>query len=203
MAEDHESIRIKLEGAREGNRDAQDDLFVEVQPLMFKLANSQLDKGLRRQINPSDIVQMTMARATAAFDRFRGNSAGEFYRWLEQILKNEIHVTRRNLHRQKRDIRNEVELSSPSGNLRVADGVDRNPTPSSEAIGEEQAAMLEKTIESLPPDYAKVLRLRSLEELPFADIAKQMGRSYDSVTKLWNRAVIRLQAELKSKSEIE
>ena len=39
-----------------------------------------------------------------------------------------------------------------------------------------------------PEHYREVLVLRHLEDLPFAEVASHMGRSVDSVEKIWVRA---------------
>ena len=46
--------------------------------------------------------------------------------------------------------------------------------------------------EALPDDYREVIVLRHLEGLTFPAVADRMGRSVDSVEKLWLRAVARL-----------
>jgi RNA polymerase sigma-70 factor (ECF subfamily) len=51
-------------------------------------------------------------------------------------------------------------------------------------------------LESLPEHYREVIVLRHLEELPFADVARRMGRSVDSVKHLWTRALASLQGAL-------
>ena len=44
-------------------------------------------------------------------------------------------------------------------------------------------------LNELSLDYREVIRLRQIEDLPFADIADRMGRSVDSVQKLWVRGL--------------
>ena len=44
----------------------------------------------------------------------------------------------------------------------------------------------------LPEDYREVLVLRHLEGLSFAEVSGRMGRSLDSVEKLWVRGLARL-----------
>ena len=60
----------------------------------------------------------------------------------------------------------------------------------------ERAVLLADAIKSLPPDYGEVMILRHLEGLPIADVAARMGRSVDSVKKLWVRGVVRLRETL-------
>jgi RNA polymerase sigma factor (sigma-70 family) len=45
---------------------------------------------------------------------------------------------------------------------------------------------------TLPPDYGEVIILRHLEGLPLAEVAERMGRSLDSVKKLWVRGIAKL-----------
>jgi RNA polymerase sigma-70 factor (ECF subfamily) len=44
----------------------------------------------------------------------------------------------------------------------------------------------------LRPDYAEVIILRHLEGLALAEVVARMGRSTDSVKKLWVRGIARL-----------
>jgi len=45
-----------------------------------------------------------------------------------------------------------------------------------------------------------VLVLRHLEDLPFAEVANRMGRSVDSVEKIWVRALAKLREVMAEKS---
>ena len=47
-------------------------------------------------------------------------------------------------------------------------------------------------LERLPADYREVLILRHMQELSFTEVARHMGRTVDSVKKLWARALPRL-----------
>ena len=60
----------------------------------------------------------------------------------------------------------------------------------------EASLQLASALEQLPPDYRQVIILRHLEGLPFAEVAARMGRSVDSVEKLWVRALARLRKAL-------
>jgi RNA polymerase sigma-70 factor (ECF subfamily) len=54
--------------------------------------------------------------------------------------------------------------------------------------------LLADIIKSLPAAYGEVIILRHLEGLPLAAVAARMGRSVDSVKKLWVRGIARLRA---------
>jgi RNA polymerase sigma-70 factor (ECF subfamily) len=69
-------------------------------------------------------------------------------------------------------------------------------TPSQHAARREQAVLLADALGKLPDDYREVIILRHLEGLPFAEVAGRMGRSEDSVQKLWVRALANLRRTL-------
>ena len=62
-------------------------------------------------------------------------------------------------------------------------------SPSDEASRHKRAILLANQMEKLPSDYREVLVLRHLEGLPFAEVARQMGRSSGAVRMLWLRAL--------------
>jgi RNA polymerase sigma-70 factor (ECF subfamily) len=70
------------------------------------------------------------------------------------------------------------------------------PTPSRDVMAGERADAVRAAMARLPDDYQTVLRLRYDEDLPFDEVARQMGRTANAVRKLWSRAVERLQQEL-------
>ena len=97
---DFESISLLMPRAKTGDDLAQNEICRQVRDYLTMMAERELDPTLRRKVNPSDVVQMTMARMIGGIDDFRGKSSREFYGWLNQILKNEVRATRRNLQRE-------------------------------------------------------------------------------------------------------
>lgn len=198
--EESESTEIDLatisqlvDAAKVGDSAAHSEICRQVQGQLNTMANRQLDDGLRRKLNPSDIVQATLTRMVQGFDDFRGSTSAEFYGWLNSILRNEVNTTRRNLQRDRRDVRRENE---PAANAPSFDYPGNQETPTASALRQEKLARFRQVIKRLPPDYAQVIELRSIQELPFADVAVQMDRSVEAVSKLWSRALVKLQQEL-------
>jgi RNA polymerase sigma-70 factor, ECF subfamily len=52
--------------------------------------------------------------------------------------------------------------------------------------------LLADALEQLPEAYREVIVLRHLEGLTFAEVSQRMGRSLDSVEKLWVRGLAQL-----------
>ena len=56
--------------------------------------------------------------------------------------------------------------------------------------------MLADALGQLPEDYREVIILRHLEGLTFPAVASRMGRTPESIKKLWARALARLRRTL-------
>lgn len=193
---DLQSMSMLVPKAKAGDDIARNEVCKQIQEYLERMADKKLDAQLRRRVNPADIVQQTMTRMISAFEGFRGSSSAEFYGWLNRILENEINSTRRNSQRDKRDVRRESEVPDKSGIANAISPTDPNLTPGSEAIKTERLDQFHRVLEKLPPDYAEVIRLRSLEERSFKDVAEIMDKSYDAASKLWYRAIVKFQDEI-------
>jgi RNA polymerase sigma-70 factor, ECF subfamily len=108
---------------------------------------------------------------------------------------------RRYLGTKQRDARLEQALAVELNNTSCM--LDRGlaaaiSTPSEQAVKREASVQLANALEQLPEDYRQTIILRHLEGLPFAQVAERMGRTVDSVEKLWVRALARLRRDLGS-----
>jgi RNA polymerase sigma-70 factor (ECF subfamily) len=186
--------------ARDGSGEALGQLLARYGNYLTLLARVQVGRRLQGKIDPADLVQETFLEAHRHFAGFRGQSEPEVVGWLRQILAGVLaNQLRRFLGTQGRDVRLERELagaidqSSQALNLGLADP---GPTPSKLAAGRERSVLLADALDRLPDDYREVIVLRHLEELPFVEVGKRMGRSEDAVQKLWVRALARLRKAL-------
>src|SRR5207248_2578122 len=125
---------------------------------------------------------------------FRGTTAAEFAAWLRQALaRNLSNLLRHYYGTQARDPRLEQELADdPSSQTPGEVPAAPLSTPSRHATRREDAVRLTDALHQLPDDYRDVLMLRYLEGLTFPAVADRLGRSVDSVEKLWVRALVRL-----------
>lgn len=164
------------------------------------LVRLQIGRRLRGKVDAADLVQETFLSAHRDFATFRGATEGELVGWLRQILAaNVAMLVRRYLGTQRRDVRLECDLAAEiDQSSRILDGglVTPDSSPSHQASRREQGVLLANALERLPEDYREVLILRHMEDLTFPEVAKQMGRSIDSVKKLWTRALVQLRRAL-------
>ena len=130
------------------------------------------------------------------FPLFRGSTEAEFVVWLRQILASKlVNLARRYLGTRRRDVRLERRLAEDLDHSSEALGaalLARTSSPSDRLVRRERAVLLADAIKSLPADYAEVIILRHLEGLSLAEVSARMGRSLDSVRKLWVRGIAKL-----------
>jgi len=203
-SERDEQSKELLSLARDGDGAALGSLLGIYRRYLSVLARTQISRRLQGKADASDLVQETLLEAHRHFRDFRGTSEGEFIAWLRSILAGLIanHV-RRYLGTKRRDARLEralaTELSDASGVLGAELAADVS-SPSEQAVNHEASVQLAGALEMLPDHYREVIMLRHLEGLPFAQVAERMGRSVESVEKLWVRALARLRQTLGEKA---
>lgn len=161
---------------------------------LLAIATQEFGLHLMAKGGESDLVQDTFLNATRDLPHFSGRTPDEFRSWLRSILKhNLMNFRRRYLDTAKREAGREVPLGStleavyPDGKI---------PTPSRVAMQVELMASLRAAIRTLSPAYQQIIELRSIQQLPFEDIARQLNSSSEASRKLWCRAVEALQSEL-------
>jgi RNA polymerase sigma-70 factor (ECF subfamily) len=194
-----------LELARAGDAWAIGRLFERYRAYLTVLAHVQVGRRLQGKVEAVDLVQETFLEAHRGLPGFRGSSEGELAAWLRQILAHTLaHVVRRYLGTKRRDVRLERQLTEQLDlSSEVLDGglIAPGSSPSQGAVRRENAVLVCAALDELPEDYRQVLMLRHLEGLTFPDVARRMGRTVNSVEKLWTRALGRLRRTLRGAYE--
>lgn len=160
------------------------------------LARLQINRRLQTRLDASDLVQETFLKAHRHFGQFCGTTEEELLSWLRQILATTLaNSVRRYYGTQRRDLRLERELAvelDQSSQVLDQRLMSRQSSPSQRAARREHAVILAEMLERLPEDYREVVILRHLEGLSFPQVAARMGRTVNSVKKLWARALAQL-----------
>ncbi|MFG0290904.1 MAG: sigma-70 family RNA polymerase sigma factor [Rhodopirellula sp. JB044] len=189
-----------IDAARSGDADALGELLNNYRKYLVFLARTGLHHHMQGKADPSDIAQEVCMAAHGNIAEFRGESAEEFAGWLRGILTNTMamHV-RKYLGTAKRDPRLEQRLNqsvaSATGFLQ-SQLAGNETSPSQNFARNEAFLQLAGALEGLPDDYRRVIVLRHVEGLPFAEVAREMGRSVDSVEKLWVRGLAKLKSTM-------
>jgi RNA polymerase sigma-70 factor (ECF subfamily) len=193
-----ESSEQAILSARAGCPDALGRLLDGCRQYLQLIAAQELPRLLQPKVGASDLVQETFLDAQRDFPQFAGRTEGELMGWLRQILLHNICDTSRKFQQVlKRQAAR--ELPWPPGVLETTLASGKRPlqTPSWAACRGEQDDALYEALGRLTADHRQVLVLRNIELRSFALIGSIMNRSPDAVRKLWVRALLALQAEMR------
>jgi RNA polymerase sigma-70 factor, ECF subfamily len=156
------------------------------------LAGLRLGPRLRRKIDPSDLVQLTLLKAHEAAGRCPVAGEGALAGWLRQILARTMADEARRYSRDKRDI--DVERSILAGLddslVRLEPWLaDDHSTPSQQAMRHEQLLALAEALDALPDDQRQAVELHHLNGCSVAEVGARLSRSHASVAGLLRRGI--------------
>jgi RNA polymerase sigma-70 factor (ECF subfamily) len=190
-----------LAQARRGDGAALGTLLDFYRNYLRLVARSMMGTTLRVKVDPSDLIQETFLKAHRTFAAFAGQDEREFLAWLRTILARAL-ADQVKYHRRKgRDLgrQESLDLLLEQSGLAIQNALaSHGGSPSERASRREQAVLLADAVSQLPPDYREVFILRTLEHVPFSEIAPKMGRSVGAVRMLWARALEKLNRILES-----
>jgi len=184
-----------LRQSRQGDAKALDGLLQKLRPYVRLLLRARLTPELGRRLDASDLVQETLLRICRGFEHFAGESVPQLLAWVGKIASHVLASSARHHGAGRRDVAQE---RPGSGLLARLLSVER--TPEERAVRDEEAARLAAALERLPIRYREVIEARFFEQMPFADVARQTGKSVGAVRVLCVRAIARLRQELEAES---
>jgi RNA polymerase sigma-70 factor (ECF subfamily) len=192
-----------IEQARGGDAAALGRLLELYRNYLKLVARSLIGAALRLKVEPSDPVQETFLKAHRDFAGFAGRGEPELIAWLRRILARTVADQVKHHRRKGRDhMRQEsLDLLLDRSDAAIHQALASHAgSPSERASRREQSVRLADAVAQLPPDYREVFILRTLEHVPFEEIAERMGRSKGAVRMLWARALERLNRELEAEA---
>lgn len=197
MTERNQSVAQWLPAARAGSAEALGQLLETYRNYLLWIATRQLDPDLKAKGGASDLVQETFLKAQQHFNQFQGEGEGDLKAWLRQLLLNNVaDFTRLYQQTAKRQVGREAPLQADSTGPDLAGEIAADtPSPSGEAIKQEQFRAIQEALARLPEDYRQVIVYRYHEERSFEDIGRLMNLTPNAARKLWVRAIKRLQQE--------
>lgn len=194
------SLAEILARARQGDREALGTALEKYRPLLRLLAQRQLDTALNARIDASDVVQQTFLEAHRDLATFQGTAEAQFVAWLKQILVHNVaSATQTHVVARKRSARREQSMddSGMFGAVKQSLPADQ-PSPSSRVMRGEAAVRLAQAMDALPPDQCEAMRLRYLEGMSLAEIAKRLKRSEMAAAGLLKRGLRNMRQRLSS-----
>jgi RNA polymerase sigma-70 factor (ECF subfamily) len=179
-----------IERARGGDEAAFADLCARYETLLTARIRPWLGPAVRRKVSILDVLQETWVTAHHRLPDFENRGEGAVGAWLARIAELKAReAVRRYAGTDKRNVKLEVTRGRRIETERVPG---RDASPSKHAAADERQDQIRAAMERLPADYARVLRLLQIEQVPLDAAAHLMGRSRDAVKKLYSRALARL-----------
>ncbi len=166
----------------------------------------RMDPRLAARVDPSDLVQETLAEAHRRLEEYMHDRYLPFYPWLRQIAMDRlIDLHRRHVRAQKRAVGREQQgglFLSDESMLQLSRRLAASSsTPSARMRREDQRLRLRAALEQLAERDREVLVLRHLEQMPPREIAAVLHISESAVYTRHLRALERLRRKLETVNE--
>jgi RNA polymerase sigma-70 factor (ECF subfamily) len=182
-----------LARARRDDPTALDELLGGYRNYLKLLARTGIDASLQGKADPSDVAQEALLKSFRNFGQFRGRTDAELAAWLRTILAHTLADLGRTYRgAEARNVARERSLEDLLGASSLALGrllAGEGSSPSQQAQRRELAVVLADVLAELDADRREVLVLRSLQERPWDEVARRMGRSEGAARILWARTL--------------
>jgi|SRR5262245_11006551 len=192
---------LLLRRAGEGNPVARDELLRRHRSRLRQLVAIKLDRRLAGRVDPSDVVQDSLAEAARKLPTYLRLRPLPFYPWLRQLaLERVARLHREHVRAGKRSVlREECPLGAlpDESALALIDRVRQSASSvGSRLRREELRAALSAALDCLSAADREVLVLRHVEQLDTRESAAVLGVSESAVKMRHLRALDRLRAML-------
>jgi RNA polymerase sigma-70 factor (ECF subfamily) len=189
-----------LRRVADGDGAARDQLLERYRGRLRRMVLVRFDPRLTARVDPSDVVQETLAEAAAGLDRYLRERPLPFYPWLRQVAQRRlIHLYRWHVQAQRRSVTcEEAPVGLPDRSaLALAERLFcRHPSPSAGLHRQERRERVRAALAALAEQDREVLVLRILEGLPTRETAAVLRISEVAVRSRQVRALERLKALL-------
>ena len=188
--------------AGQGDDDARRELLERYRDYLRRMVASRLDRRLAARLDPSDIVQETLAEAAGRMDDYLRNQTLPFFGWLRLIAGEHIRdAHRQHLFAQRRSITRESrvpEFTDESAVDLVRQLMAHDTSPSNRLVRQERCEQVKEAMATLSPQDREVLAMRYVERLSTAEMAEALGISEAGVKARHLRAVVRMRGLLEA-----
>ena len=191
-----------LSDAKSDQPAAVNALLDEFREPLRKVVNLRLDPALARRVDASDIVQDVLIEATQRLREYLKKPDMPFHLWLRHLAQDRIIDTHRR-HRlaQRRSIDKEQPIHRPtwaddSSASLVAQLVDADRTPGTEAIRAELQQKLSAAVAELDEGDREMILMRHTEQLSNQEVAQALGLTEAAASMRYLRALRRLRTVL-------
>lgn len=170
------------------------------------LARVNVSRRLQAKLDLSGVVQQTLFEAHQSPKPSQPGNHAQWEAWLRRILARNLTDAIRRLTADKRDVAREQSLdedaSQTSARLEAWLAAPE-PSPSEQAVRQEQWLALSEALAQLPIDQQRAIELHHLQGSSLAATAEALNRSRPAVAGLLHRGLARLRKLLDDKERTD
>jgi RNA polymerase sigma-70 factor (ECF subfamily) len=183
--------------AAQGNPSAIRQLLQDHRGRLRRMVAIRLDRRMAARVDPSDVVQESLAEAARQLPRYLEHQSIPFYPWLRQIAWEKLlKIRARHLVAQKRSVTREDPFGLDLADESVAELADcfvaEGTSPSHRIVRKEQRDRVQQGLARLKPQDREVLVLRYLEQLSVSEATAVLGITEAAFSRRHLRAIERL-----------
>ena len=169
--------------ARQDDAAALNQLLQNYRNYLKTLAEMWLPADLPAKLDASDLTQEAMLRAHERFNQFAGRDERELAAWLRQILARRVVDSVRRFRTASRTLDREYTAAELADRSATLDQFFRygGSSPSQQVERRELGVMLANALSELSELHRRAIILRTLQELPWHEVASRMDRSVTTV----------------------
>jgi RNA polymerase sigma-70 factor, ECF subfamily len=179
-----------------GDQAAREHLLERYRPRLRHMIALRFDRRLQARLDPSDVLQETLAEAARRLSDYALHRSLPFYPWLRQLAwERLVQLHRRHIQADKRSVCREqvaLPLSEESALALANRFVSRGSSPSARLRHSEQRRRVQAILERLSASDREVLVLRYLEHLSTQEMAAILDLTPAGVKTRQLRALQRL-----------
>jgi len=177
-----------------GNREALGSLIARHRDYLRRVVDARMEPGLRRKLDPSDVVQETLAVANRRIDDYLTRRPAAFRLWLRSTALEQLIDARRHHRAQKRSLERDVCISDASS-LALARAF-AGSGPADRLLRREAAGQVRQALAALTLSDREMLIMRHGEGLSNAEAAEILELDPKTASKRYGRALQRLALQL-------
>jgi RNA polymerase sigma-70 factor (ECF subfamily) len=184
-----------LAHASRGDARARDRLFARHRGRLRRMVAVRLDRRAAARVDPSDVVQDTLAEAAARLDGYLRDRPIPFYPWLRQLAADRLaDAHRRHVQAGRRTVTREEPPALPGESVvALADRLlAADAGPGAGLSRAERRARVRSALDRLPHRDREVLVLRHLEQLSTRETAAVLETTEGAVKVRLLRALQRM-----------
>jgi RNA polymerase sigma-70 factor (ECF subfamily) len=187
-----------LDGAKQGDKQAVEQLMDRHRDSLHRMVECRLNRGVAARVDASDIVQEALLTASRRLSDYLQNPRMPFHAWLRQLASDRLNDVYRRQLADKRNVAREQHIANDARSSLnpMAQIRDLELTPAAMLLRKEFADRFRAAVDQLPEDAKEIILMRHAEQLSNSQAAELLGLSEPAASMRYLRALRQLKSLL-------